>query len=578
MIETILNLLQSIDWQRPYWFLLMLQPLFLWLIMRCLKSRKQQNYAEEHLLPWVQVKTNKTLWQKLFSRDIAYSLAWIGFSLALAGPRLPDDKAFDTSNTQLDVMLVMDLSRSMYATDIKPSRLRRAVLEAYEFLSLAKAMRVGIVVYAARAHLYVPLTSDLHALEFYLKDLDSIVLPTQGGDSIGAIHFAQRELNQSKNRAKSIIWMTDGDLDEQQFESLGELIGDSSNINIHALSIASNESAPIPLPDGTWLNDKGQGVITTAKFDRLSQFIKKGGGAISIVSDDEFDWKHIYQGLLKNIQTSQKSPSKQWKQLYMWFLLPALILLFVAYFPSFRVVFIFILLSGLVGYSAANADEEYFNTLKKGEAVYQTKNYEQAKGAFIQAVLQAGSENERAMALHNLGNVLFQMGDYKAATILFEDALRYNAEQQSSMQNKALSHELYKTLLKRRSALSLPGNADGTLNKGMLQDDTLQAPASSRVMKTVVTEFKLPEMPKDDLNKLLEKGLARIKLLEGNQQAQKERLEQKKELTHARQYLISLGEETETNANPLWKRLFEIEEGFAGSLKAPETIPGVKPW
>ncbi|MEE9327081.1 MAG: VWA domain-containing protein [Cocleimonas sp.] len=577
MIEFSLNFLQSIDWQRPYWLLLMLQPLLLWLIMRWLRSRNQQNYADKHLLPWVCVNNSKSLRQKIFSRDSAYVLAWVGFTLALAGARVPDTKYSGSSNVKLDVMLVMDLSRSMYATDIKPSRLRRAVLEAYEFLSLAKSLRVGIVVYAARTHLYVPLTNDLHALKFYLKDLDSMVLPTQGSDSVGALHFAQRELNKSKSNTKSIIWITDGDVDEKQLEPLQQLIIDSS-ITIHSLGIAANEGASIPLLDGTWLNDKGQGVITTTKFDQLTQFIKKGGGAISIVSDDESDWENIYQGLLKDMKVTQESQLEHWKPLYMWFLLPAMVLFFIAYFPSFRAALVLIILSSFIAYSSVSADEAYVETLKKGEVVYQTENYEQAKSIFIQAVLQAKTENERAMALHNLGNTLFQIGNYKAATTLFEDALRYNAGQNGSVQNKELSHELHAIILKRRSALSLPGRGDGQLNNGMLLDAGQQSPSSSKVITTAMTDVKLPEIPEVDLNRLLAKGLSRIELLEGNEQERQARLEEKKELDNARLYMLTLSEQTESNTNPLWKRMFEIEEGFAASLKVPEKVPGIKSW
>lgn len=577
MIEAISGFLEGFDWQRPYWLLLMLQPLLLWLVMRWLRSRNQQRYADKHLLPWVRVKNSKTFWQKIFSRDIAYSLAWFGFALALAGPRVFDNKSFDPSNTKLDVMLLMDLSRSMYATDIKPSRLRRSVLEAYEFLSLAKSLRVGIVVYAARAHLYVPLTHDMGALEFYLKDLDSMILPTQGSDVIAALRFAQKELKQSKDHPKSIVWITDADLHKQQLEPLQQLISEST-ISIHSLVIATDESASIPLPDGTWLNDNGQAVMTIAKGDQLSQIIKKGGGAISIVSDDESDWEHINQGLLNDMQLTQELQAKHWKSLYMWFLFPALVFFFIAFLPSFRAVLVLIIVSSFIAYSTASADQTYLDELQKGEAVYQTKNYQQAKSIFIQAVLQAETENERAMALHNLGNTLFQVGDYKEAMILFEDALRYNAEQKASTKNKKLSNELYNILLKRRSRLSLPGRSDGQLNKEILADARLQAPPSSQILTTAKTDFRLPELPESDLNKLLEKGLARIELLELNQQERKARLKDKKEQDNARRFLMRLDEQTESNANPLWKRLFEIEEGFAGSLKTPENIPGVQPW
>ena len=165
-MNTFLQLLDSIQWQQPWWFLLALQPVMLWLILRWLAKKSQQDFADEHLLPWVKVPTHKTIWQNIISRDTAYFIAWIGFAMALANPQIPDTKVVDSNNANVDIMLVIDLSQSMYATDIKPSRLRRATLEAYEFLSLVKNARAGVVVYAARPHLFVPLTNDFNALRF----------------------------------------------------------------------------------------------------------------------------------------------------------------------------------------------------------------------------------------------------------------------------------------------------------------------------------------------------------------------------------------------------------------------------
>jgi Ca-activated chloride channel family protein len=116
------------------------------------------------------------------------------FSVSAAGPRIADKPMNAQNEIVLDVMLVVDLSQSMRATDIKPSRMRRATLEVYEFLSLAKNTRVGITVYAGRPHLFVPLTDDFSALKFYLKSLDSLQLPTLGGDASAALAFAQKEL------------------------------------------------------------------------------------------------------------------------------------------------------------------------------------------------------------------------------------------------------------------------------------------------------------------------------------------------------------------------------------------------
>jgi len=578
MIEALLDGIMAIDWQRPFWLLLVLQPLFLWLAIQWQKSNHQQRFADKHLLPWIKVENSKTIWQKIFSRDVAYSLAWIGFALALAGPRIPDQSHSDPSQTKYDVMLVMDLSRSMYATDIKPSRLRRAVLEAYEFLSIAKSMRVSVIVYAARPHLYVPFTHDFNALKFYLKDTDTLELPTQGSDPAAAIRFAQKKLEELGGSQKSIVWITDGDLTAQQFEKLGQALK-LSEISVHALGIATDENVAIPLADGSWLTNKGQGVITSANLDQLEKTIKKWGGVFSIVSDDESDWQRLYQqGILKDRAASQVKSSEQWKQLYPWFLLPAFLLLFSAYFPSLKTVLIILILSSFLAFTTAKAEEAYLDRILEGESGYLNEDFDHAKRAFIQAVLEANSSDDRAVALHNLGNSLFQMGDYATATRLYSDALRQNPKQEQSMHNQKLSYELYKALERRQRNQQMQGNLGTPSRNSLLQELPDRLPQSANTQAVIVSEFTLPKLPKEAQDKLLKKGLAHIKLLQANGEKNKQEAKEEHNLDEARLYLLGLGEQLKPSSNPLWKRLFEIEEGFPGDLDKPEEIPGVQPW
>ncbi|MEE9352599.1 MAG: VWA domain-containing protein, partial [Thiotrichaceae bacterium] len=202
------NIVSSLDWRQPLWLLLALQPLFLWLVLRWLQKYKQTQFADSHLLPWIKVKQKQKLGKTLFSRDVAYGLAWVLLALSLAGPRVPDDQQLGSNNGNevlVDIMMVIDLSRSMHAIDIIPSRIRRASLEAYELLSLVKNTRMGIVVYAARPHLFVPLTTDKSALKFYLQDLDSLQLPTKGSDANAALAFAKKELQASSVARKQVI-------------------------------------------------------------------------------------------------------------------------------------------------------------------------------------------------------------------------------------------------------------------------------------------------------------------------------------------------------------------------------------
>ncbi len=569
MIDFIL----SIHWREPLWFLLILLPVLLWFVIQWLKSKHQQQFADKHLLPWIKADENKTIWQRIFSRDNAYFLAWLGFALAMAGPRLSVPQSDDPTQADLDIMLVVDLSRSMQARDIQPSRLRRATLEAYEFLSIVKSARVGVIVYAARPHLYVPLTTDKNALAFYLKELDTLELPTHGSDPIAAIKFAQARLSISANTKKHIIWMSDGDLEESQYAKLGVAINHPSIIT-HSFIIAAIEGAEIPTSDGSWLTIDGKAITTQVNTVRLSKTFKKWGGVLSILNDDESDWQAIYrQGILKSTATNDNQ-TEYWDELYAWFLVPAFILFFFALYPSLKTLFLLIMLASLVVFSNSFADEQYLPQLYKGAAAYKNDEFTESKTLFIQAVLSAKTNQERGMALHNLGNALFQVGDYKTAMQLYADALSHDASLHQSAENLKLSDELF-TLLEKR--MKPPSGGDGITSNNLLVDLPDVIPESATTQAVNLSKFTLPKLPKEKVDELLQKGLDHLKLIQSENNKSEAAIKAQLNMNEARQFLLGLGEE-DTSSTALWKRLFEIEEGFPASLKKPEIIPGVRPW
>lgn len=338
--DAMFDFLADINLRQPLYLLVAIYPILLWLILAGLKQSTQNKFADSHLLPWLEVSEDNTVSSFLFSRNTAYFFVWVLFAFALAGPRVPDKSVKNQNEILMDIMLVVDLSRSMQAVDIKPSRLRRATLEAYEFLSVVKNARVGIIVYAARAHLYVPLTSDLNALRFYLKNLDTLQLPTHGGEAAAAIRLANKELQViGEDKQKIILWMTDGDIETQNINKLEVELNQikKANVETFILGLATEEGAAIPLPDGTWLESEGQAVITKINYNLLKQLIQMGYVNMEnfvVVSEDSSDWDKLYfQGMIKSLGSFKHDKTQQWVELFSWILLPAILLLIVALFP-----------------------------------------------------------------------------------------------------------------------------------------------------------------------------------------------------------------------------------------------------
>ncbi len=593
-----LNMLNNLDWRQPLWLLLALQPILLYLVLRFMQKRRQQGFADAHLLPWLQIKVHKRFWQRLFSRDSAYTLAWMLFAVAMAGPRVPDtsldkEQSHAPNNALIDIMLVVDLSRSMRAQDIKPSRLRRATLEITELLSMLKKARVGITVYAGRAHLFVPLTSDKKALHFYLQDLDQLQLPTYGSNANAALDRAGKALLSVKkeNKQQYIIWLTDGDFDTKALNSTKQSIQTlvKQGIKTSILGLATPEGAAVPLAKGGWLSDKGQGVVSKMSPDLLDELSREGNGQFAPVSDDDADWKKIYQnGILQSHNRSNQTDAQQWKELFYWPLAPAVFLLIVALFP-FPVRALFhnrnlINVNSLMLLSLASLlfialvqpvfAADYKSALNQGIEAYKKADFGASKQQFIDAILTAKNDQARAIALHNLGNALFQSGDYASAANVFDDALRYAPKQQASINNRQLSIELL-ALLEKRRRQSQRGNFSTPNDNSNLMDLPDQIPFMLNTRAVNLLKVSLPKLPDKTLNKLLARGMQHFKLMEGDavQLAKQRKQQQDKEQAQ----IVFMGLEDKTS-RLLWKRLFEVEEGFPGKLDSPKPIPGIRPW
>ena len=589
-----MTMLSYLDWRQSLWLLLALQPLLLWLFLRWKNNKATNNFADKHLLPWVQVTQQKSFLQKLFSRNTAYWLAMALLAIAMAGPRTPLESADSKQASALDIMLVIDVSASMKATDILPSRLQRTAQELHELLTLIKRddVRFGSIVYAARPHLFVPMTNDHNALKFYLKDLNKLVLPTKGSDASAALLMAAKALQKSSNanQEKAILWISDGDIDKStdkaNIESTLKTLR-QKKISTHILGLGTAEGAAIPLPQGGWLQHNGQGVVTKSNLKLLAQFAEIGGGKFSEVYADESEWQKLYsQGLLKTVASNAKpepnDEDQQWQEYYQWFLFPALLLLLLALVPlrlgtrtntlgtTTGVLALLFMGSLLSPVSKVYADENFSSSLLGSIEDYKNQEYALATSGFISAILQADSNGERAMAMHNLGNNYFQQGDYQNAAQLFEDALRYAPKQTQSQNNLVLTKEL-NALLEKRRRRGIGGRANQGVGQ-QEQNNPNQLVTSLDNITPKRVESVLPEIPKEQLDSLLSKGLAHLKMLD-NPNAKKLRHQQR----NIEQARISLLHDQDDSLQ-MWKRLFEIEEGFPAKLKEPKTVPGQQPW
>jgi Ca-activated chloride channel homolog len=193
-----------------------------------------------------------------------------------------------TRRAGVDVVIALDVSRSMLARDVRPDRLSRARLEVGALLDDLAGDRVGLVVFAGEAFVQCPLTSDYDAVRLFLRAVSPESVPQQGSDLGNALRGAQAVLEASEaaaSRSKVVLLVTDGeDLEGGAREAARQLA--DAGIRIFALAVGTAAGEPIPLVDaggrvtGYRKDRRGEPVVTRLDLATLRAVVETGSGEL----------------------------------------------------------------------------------------------------------------------------------------------------------------------------------------------------------------------------------------------------------------------------------------------------------
>lgn len=597
--------LEQLHWRAPWWLLLALQPLLILILRRLLALRADRRFAMPHLLPWVRMDAPR---RGSGLRTAAHAAAWLLLALAAAGPRLPQLEPGQTLRPGVDWMLAVDVSRSMTATDIRPSRLKRARIEVLQLLPQLRGDRVGLIAYAGEAHLIAPPTHDLEALARYLELLQPALLPTRGSRPEHALALAQRTLNHHARTARAVLLLTD-DAGEPDLANGAASRLRADGIALYVMGIGT-AAGSIEVADG---QPGGRSAVDVAVQPRTLQALAAaGGGRYAGVTDDRSDWARLYdEGIATLAAPRADRPEHsqiQWRELYPWLLAPAALLFALTLLPvrwggrsslghgmSGVAVLVLALAhapptpasdSGLQRQAFAAYSVQQYQTaadlysrlsgyqarLGEGASAYRLGKYEQALREFRSAVLNAATPHERAAALLNLGNTYFQIGDYGNAAIVYGDALRYRADFEAAQRNRALAEKLAEAV-GRELASHRPGpgrrrtEASGEHGAGPLTLGEATPPEEPAARPTD------PDA-EPGYAALIARGLRHAQVAAAGGVAGPADGTAREPSAGALAHMDRLDQDPAQ----LWRRMFEREEGFPAPLREPQTVPGVDPW
>ncbi len=228
-----------------------------------------------------------------------------------------------------DIVIALDVSNSMRATDVKPSRLQRAKMEIRHLLQTLQGDRVGLVAFAGAAVPLCPLTVDYDAFQEFLKDADPEMITLQGTNLYAALNTALDMIERSGEGQGAIILITDGEDHSGRFKEAVKRAEDSKVV-LYTVAVGTSEGAPIPLPEGGFLKDsQGNIVVTHVNEEALREAALLTGGAFVQASGGDMQLAYLYKEHLKNLERTriEEKRRKIWEERFQYPLALALLCL-----------------------------------------------------------------------------------------------------------------------------------------------------------------------------------------------------------------------------------------------------------
>jgi len=239
-----------------YFYFLLIIPISvaLFVVGRIIREKMLARFGEKSLLSRLMPDYSNV---RPILKLILWNIAMIILTIAMANPQI-GTKLVKAKQKGIDMMICLDVSNSVLAEDVKPNRLENAKLAIRKLVEQLQGDRIGIIVFAGKAYIQLPITSDYAAAEMFINNINTRLIPTQGTALAQAISMAKASL-QSETRSKAIILITDGEDHEGDVLTEAEKAA-AEGIRIYTIGIGTPEGSPIPI-----VNEKGE--ITGYKKD-----------------------------------------------------------------------------------------------------------------------------------------------------------------------------------------------------------------------------------------------------------------------------------------------------------------------
>lgn len=446
---------------RPWWWLALL-PLA-WVVWRYWQRQQRggawQNVCDAHLLQHLLMGSGTHA-----SRTpiILSALAGLLMIFALAGPvwsRLPQPVYHNSAAT----VVLLNLSQTMNASDVTPTRLERAKLKLLDFLREQREGQTALITYAGEAYVVSPLTDDAATIESLVTALQTNIMPVDGNNLAEALRKADALLDQDGVfRGGRILLISDDAGDKTALNTAAELQHKGRILSV--LGVGTEQGAPIAASGGGFIQDR-HGAILIPMLNRaaLQKLAATGHGHLVMLTttDDDLNnlWPRAETTRIQSSQSGQQHAADVWREEGPWVLLGVLPLLALLWRQGWLVVIVMavMLQPHPVQASAwanlwARPDQQAYHVLQHGNAKAAAKLFkdphwrsvaEYRAGNYTAAAAGFGNDHTPD-ALYNQGNALARAGKLQAAVQNYREVLQQQPTNADAQHNLKIVEDLLK--------------------------------------------------------------------------------------------------------------------------------------
>ncbi|MDJ0780105.1 MAG: VWA domain-containing protein [Gammaproteobacteria bacterium] len=446
-------MIEQFHFLRPAWLLLLLP--WLWVLWRLRRDFAAgsgwRRVVDERLLPFVLSNSGRaeTRWTRRL-----LGTATLCMILALAGPtweRVPQP----VYHNQAALVILLDLSRSMDAADLRPSRLARARLKIADILRQRVEGQTALAVYAADAFTVTPLTDDVETVLALLPGLDSSLMPAQGSRADRALALAFELFDGGGIQRGDVLLISDG-LGDLELVEISRLLQQQSQHRLSVLAVGTSYGGPVPLPGGGFLQRAdGSVLVSTLNESPLRTAAREGGGVYAVITNNDIDINTL--GYLLESRLDEREAretdryTEQWRELGPWLLLLALPLAALAFRRGALLLLPLCLLLVTPRADALDWNSWWRNDDQRALQRFEREQFGDAAELFREpnwrggaqyragdyaAALESWQQRDDAIAAYNRGNALAALGRYEDAIEAYDELLRRDPTHADARYNK----------------------------------------------------------------------------------------------------------------------------------------------